>query len=823
MLLAFAALPAATAGASDHPGLSPETVKRIVLPDAEFEVEKTVHTPEIPPTVEVCLLEDETGSFEDDIGNLQAGTTAEDIFDNVIAASPNARFAVAGFRDYDEGDYGDSGDWVYRRLSGMSPVKAGWLGGIALLTAGGGGDIPEAQYDAIVAALQGGFGFGPCGFNPDPLVTKVLLVATDAPFHTPDGTHINDEASTIAALDAAGVTLVGLKAPGAGGELDALAVATGGSVQPLSSDGANIAAAILAGLGNLPVEVQMVSDCTAPISVAFDPPIQTVISGGDAYFAETISVADGAAPGVYYCKDWALLNGEPMIDPFTGGIIYEEKIISVLVPVLQPPFESNELGVDNSHTVTATLLGHAPHVDGWLIDFTVGGQNAGEAGVCSPIDCRTDSNGEVTFTYTVPVEPDSLGLDTISATAHVGGDMMAALVGGFETGDLSNWDTQIPAGAAAYAAMSHGAYGPQDGNYFGLLKTDGAGSETLISQSFYATAGETISGWAFFDTGDYLPFNDYAEVRILSDGALLGTVFYADVAMVGDFGQTPWTYWEYVAPSDGIYTVQAAIANSLDSIYDSYMGLDIAAAAAAEKLWEDTTPPECEAELIPIQVTETQGEFLVSYECTDDVWPEVAIEADINGVPVTDGMFVDLVIYYDGQVVYPFLEGWIIKALNFLLTVRGEDGSGNVGWAYAEPVFENTYPSVGPPNADVMPPNLPPPGEPPNTEWPPPPTVSLTPFLAAPEDCTVELTKMWGYWNQGTFRVDASCIVEVETMTLDINGHEIENGDMVELVKTWGTERVYNMFGMLRIEAPEFLLTLTTTNPDGTWTAVPDF
>mgnify|MGYP002065313988 CR=1 FL=1 len=36
-------------------------------------------------------------------------------------------------------------------------------------------------------------------------------------------------------------------------------------------------------------------------------------------------------------------------------------------------------------------------------------------------------------------------------------DMMAALVGGFETGDLSNWDTQIPAGAAAYAAMSHGA------------------------------------------------------------------------------------------------------------------------------------------------------------------------------------------------------------------------------------------------------------------------------------------------------------------------------------------------------------------------------
>ena len=51
----------------------------------------------------------------------------------------------------------------------------------------------------------------------------------------------------------------------------------------------------------------------------------------------------------------------------------------------------------------------------------------------------------------------------------------------------------------------------------------------------------------------------------------------------------------------------------------------------------------------------------------------------------------------------------------------------------------------------------------------------------------------------------------------------LADGDLVELVKTWGSERAYNMFGMWRIEAPEFLLTLTTTGPDGTWTTVPDF
>ena len=155
--------------------------------------------------------------------------------------------------------------------------------------------------------------------------------------------------------------------------------------------------------------------------------------------------------------------------------------------------------------------------------------------------------------------------------------------------------------------------------------------------------------------------------------------------------------------------------------------------------------------------------------------------------------------------------------------MRGEDGSGNVGWAYAVPLFENTYPSIGPPDADTMPPNTPPPSPPPPDWPPPPPPVTFAPFLAAPEDCTVELTKLYGYWNQGTFRVDASCVVPVETMTLDINGYEVEDGEMVELVKTWGTERARDMFGMWRIEAPDFLLTLTTTNPNGTWTAEPDF
>jgi hypothetical protein len=121
--------------------------------------------------------------------------------------------------------------------------------------------------------------------------------------------------------------VIGLTAPGAGGELAALAAATGGSTQPLSSNGANIASAILAGLSNLPIDVSMATNCAGPISTSFDPAIQTVTSGDDAVFTETIAVSAAAPGGTYMCRDWALIDGVPMEND--AGIIYETKTIKV--------------------------------------------------------------------------------------------------------------------------------------------------------------------------------------------------------------------------------------------------------------------------------------------------------------------------------------------------------------------------------------------------------------------------------------------------------------------------------------------------------------
>lgn len=87
---------------------------------------------------------------------------------------------------------------------------------------------------------------------------------------------------------------------------------------------------------------------------------------------------------------------------------------------LAPATATNELGSDNTHTVTATLAGPAGAVAGYAVTFAVGGQNAGAAGVCAPADCKTNAAGQVTFTYSVPVAPGSIGLDTLTASVTLG-------------------------------------------------------------------------------------------------------------------------------------------------------------------------------------------------------------------------------------------------------------------------------------------------------------------------------------------------------------------------------------------------------------------
>lgn len=459
-LAAVGIVPAA-GNASAAPSVTPDSVERLVYPGGSFDVDKTVGTAEIPPKVDVCLLEDETGSFGDDIANLKNPVTTAAIFDGVRAISTDSQFAVSGFRDV-----GDA--FVYRQLSSMSANFTDWQNGINALSASGGGDTPEAQFDAIVSAVSGA-PYGPsCGFRADPQVARVLIVATDAPFHGPGGGRVHNNASTIAALTAANVTVIGLKAPGSGGELDALAAATGGTVQALSSNGANIASAILAGLGNLPVKVAMSSDCVAPIGTSFAPAESTVTSGDNALFVETISVDPATAGGTYTCVDHVSYNG--VVNPD----VVETKKIHVPGIDLSPVTDTNELGFDLDHSVTATVAaGEYGPVAGASVSIEIiAGPNAG-----TTVSGLTDANGQLSMTWTPSVVPSSLGTDDVVAVLFdPDGDAVAS--------DDANklWvDTTPPVascvqgpnpGGKVPRAPGNGGQGQNQDGFYKLLGTD---------------------------------------------------------------------------------------------------------------------------------------------------------------------------------------------------------------------------------------------------------------------------------------------------------------------------------------------------------------
>lgn len=352
----------------------PATVDETLLPGESIEVEKEVTTPEIPPLIDICLLEDETGSFSDDISNLKGGTTASDLFDTIVAASPDAQFAVAGFRDYPGGGYGNPDDWVYRLLSSMSAEKTDWLNGIASLTAGGGNDAPEAQYDAMVAAAGPGTFTDPtlgiqdnCGWRVGS--QRVLVVAVDSPFHTTDGTHVNNEVSTTAALDAQAISVLGLKAPGAGDELDNLVdgLAQGGSVQALTSDGANIANAILDGLMALTTDVWWEVESDPGLSVSLSPIVLEDVSGGSMVsFTETITVDEMAAPGEYSATVIFYANSYP-----DEGEEIGRQSITITVPAVpfdvKPQSCRNPLIAKGGGVVPAAVVG-TPDFDVTSID-----------------------------------------------------------------------------------------------------------------------------------------------------------------------------------------------------------------------------------------------------------------------------------------------------------------------------------------------------------------------------------------------------------------------------------------------------------------------
>ncbi|HWC12611.1 MAG TPA: vWA domain-containing protein [Acidimicrobiales bacterium] len=306
--LVLLALMMAVPSAFAAPGVQPTVVDTDADPGTSFDVTKTVTTEEIPPNPDIVFLADTTGSMGPAIGNVK--TNINNIIADVEASQPTAQFGVAQYRDR---EHCPADPFDVRLDQAVTDDNTLVVNAVNALALGDGCDFPENGLVALTFLATD----PTVGYRADS--TRIVVWFGDAPQHV-DGNGPT-VADTIAALQAAGIRVIAIDvgALDSTGQATAITDATGGVLLP---GGGDVSGAILAGLSSLPVEVTPeVVSCDTGLSASFDPASQTVTSGDDAVFTETVTVAADAPQGsTLSCTVRFLIDGEPAGDAFTQSI-----------------------------------------------------------------------------------------------------------------------------------------------------------------------------------------------------------------------------------------------------------------------------------------------------------------------------------------------------------------------------------------------------------------------------------------------------------------------------------------------------------------------
>jgi hypothetical protein len=377
--------------------VSPASYTDTMAPGHSNDVAKTVGTPEIPARPDIIFLADTTGSMSGAIANVQANAAAiMTAVDAGTAGTPY--FAAAQYRDTGDGAL------LFRVDQSLTSDQTAVNTAIGTWAAGGGGDTWECQLNALNQLAGGAAGT----FRDS--ATPVIVWFGDASGHDPcnGATEVGATAALVAGeiiVIAVGVTS-GANGLDDTGQATRITDATGGSFSENTPPG-DVADAILAALSNLPITVTPTPVGCTPLNVSFNPTSDTVTSGDDASFTETVAVPSSSAVAgqVVTCQvDFEDENGN-----FLGS-----QDIEVTIPLaidLSPDTATNELSADNAHTVTAYVssLDVALGLGGKTVEFEVTGTNAGYGA-----STTTDDDGVATFGYSVPFSCDSLGTDTIT-------------------------------------------------------------------------------------------------------------------------------------------------------------------------------------------------------------------------------------------------------------------------------------------------------------------------------------------------------------------------------------------------------------------------
>jgi len=382
--------------------VNPPAVDETMAPTYSVDIAKTVQTPEIPPRPDIIFLADTTGSMGPAISNVQA---------NALGIMTSVESGTSGTPYFAAAEYRDEGDTPLFLVNiGLTSDQTAVNAAIGTWSAGGGGDVPECQLNALYQLAT-----GEVTFRED--ATGVIVWFGDSSGHDPCNGITEDLATN--ALVAADIAVIAIGVDtelgnglDASGQASRIAAATGGQFFAGATP-EQVSDAILAGLSNLPITVVPTAVGCDPLDVSFDPTSSTVTSGDPVSFAETIAVpADASVAGQTVDCTVEFRDDE-------GNLLVvgdEEAIqdITIDIPLaigLEPDSEINELSEDNVHEVTATVtsLDVPLGLGGKYVEFEVAGTNAGPSA-----DGTTDDTGMVSFFYEVRISCNSLGSDTIT-------------------------------------------------------------------------------------------------------------------------------------------------------------------------------------------------------------------------------------------------------------------------------------------------------------------------------------------------------------------------------------------------------------------------
>jgi len=229
-----------------------------------------------PDKLDVFLLEDLSGSFNDDLASVKASVPS--LFSGVKAEVPDSLFGVGSFVDKPKEPFGVLTDYTYQHEQTLTADQTTFQNAVNALSILNGFDGPEAQLEAL---LQSALRTSEVGWRTDAFKTVVL--STDALYHEAghnsaagpndldtvvtsySGGLIEDEdypsvANIKAALEAAGIVPIFAVTSNVLSTYQTLVTDLGrGAVVELSANSSNLVAAILEGLGSVSNDISLVT------------------------------------------------------------------------------------------------------------------------------------------------------------------------------------------------------------------------------------------------------------------------------------------------------------------------------------------------------------------------------------------------------------------------------------------------------------------------------------------------------------------------------------------------------------------------------------